>query len=353
MKTDMQKYNKLVKQVESLFETDGDMAAFAFLDDCIEKNPDFLEACIARSDMHAEIGLKHSDPVFIREAFRDLESVIEKAPNDPEAYYHRGLLCARLGDNIDKAFADFSKAIELDANHANAYANRATIYLKRKELQNAIGDCNKAIELSPDIVEAYFNRGTAYNNMDMHSKALPDFNKVIELAPENAEAYVRRGYVYSQAGNIQEAIKDYEKFLELDPNNQKASMVRDELEKFKSGTASSDKSGCCYVATAVYGSCDAPEVLCLRRFRDETLAHSIFGRMFISLYYRFSPPFAEWLKDARHINKIVRKILDMFVARVSRKLIFPHSGQWNRPFSVFSPALCRGEHHQRFRNKRR
>ena len=229
---------------------------------------------------------------------------------------------AKSGDNIDKAFDDFSKAIELDASHAEAYGNRAFINLERKEWQKAIDDCNKAIGISPDIVVAYMNRGAAYTNMDVPSKALPDFSKAIEIDPENAEAHMRRGYAHSQLGNIQEAISDYVKSLEIDPDNQRAGLVREELKILRQGAASkggSGKSGGCYVATAVYGSYDAPEVLCLRRFRDETLAHSIFGRMFISLYYHFSPPFAEWLKDAPRINKFVRIILDRFVERLGIK----------------------------------
>ena len=37
------------------------------------------------------------------------------------------------------------------------------------------------------------------------------------------------------------------------------------------------KTGC-YIATAVYGSYDCPQVWTLRRFRDHTLAASWFGR---------------------------------------------------------------------------
>jgi hypothetical protein len=85
------------------------------------------------------------------------------------------------------------------------------------------------------------------------------------------------------------------------------------------GHTKSDNSGCCYIATAVYGSYDAPEVLCLRRFRDEILSSSIFGRLFISLYYFFSPPVAEKLKKTRRVNAFVRKVLDKFVERLDRK----------------------------------
>jgi ankyrin repeat protein len=92
------------------------------------------------------------------------------------------------------------------------------------------------------------------------------------------------------------------------------------VEYLSSITPSSTKSsGGCYIATAVYCSYDAPEVLCLRRFRDETLSVSILGRLFIRLYYFFSPAIAEKLKRMRRINALVRRTLDKIVVRLNKK----------------------------------
>ena len=77
----------------------------------------------------------------------------------------------------------------------------------------------------------------------------------------------------------------------------------------------------CYIATAVYGSYDAPEVLVLRRFRDDVLSESWLGRAFIRTYYKVSPPIARRLENASRVNRLVRRILDRlvksFVVRVS------------------------------------
>mgnify|MGYP004544081385 CR=1 FL=1 len=54
------------------------------------------------------------------------------------------------------------------------------------------------------------------------------------------------------------------------------------------GGYGSGNSGCCYVATAVYGSYDCPEVWMLRRYRDNTLAETWYGRAFIKTYYLIS-----------------------------------------------------------------
>lgn len=78
------------------------------------------------------------------------------------------------------------------------------------------------------------------------------------------------------------------------------------------------KSGC-YIATAVYGSYEAPEVLVLRRFRDEVLSQTLWGRAFIKAYYAISPPVAEWLKGADTINHLVKQALDKWVSRLNNQ----------------------------------
>jgi len=75
----------------------------------------------------------------------------------------------------------------------------------------------------------------------------------------------------------------------------------------------SKRVSACYIATAVYGDEDAPQVLRLRQFRDETLHRSVPGRWLSHLYYRFSPPLAQKLKNARFVNRLVRRVLDRVV----------------------------------------
>lgn len=45
----------------------------------------------------------------------------------------------------------------------------------------------------------------------------------------------------------------------------------------------------CYVATAAHGDFDAPEVVTLRKYRDERLRTNPLGRAFTLAYYRFGP----------------------------------------------------------------
>jgi hypothetical protein len=56
--------------------------------------------------------------------------------------------------------------------------------------------------------------------------------------------------------------------------------------------------GGCFIATAAYGSYLHPKVMELRAFRDNYLMTNVPGRAFVSLYYRLSPPLADFI--ARH-----------------------------------------------------
>jgi hypothetical protein len=66
------------------------------------------------------------------------------------------------------------------------------------------------------------------------------------------------------------------------------------------------KSSGCFIATAVYGKEDAPEVQILRHFRDEVLLISFMGRRFVSFYYQFSPYAAKLIGKSVFVKSIIR-----------------------------------------------
>ena len=83
-------------------------------------------------------------------------------------------------------------------------------------------------------------------------------------------------------------------------------------------TAEQPKKSGCYVATAVYGSYDCPEVWTLRRFRDYSLAATLLGRLFIMLYYAISPTLVKWFGNTKWFKKIWKAILDKMVEKLQR-----------------------------------
>lgn len=80
--------------------------------------------------------------------------------------------------------------------------------------------------------------------------------------------------------------------------------------------SSNSSSDGCYIATMAYGSYDHPQVIKLRRFRDQTLRKNSFGRGFISIYYYLSPSLVLLLNGNVYINSIIRKLLNKIVKHI-------------------------------------
>ena len=85
----------------------------------------------------------------------------------------------------------------------------------------------------------------------------------------------------------------------------------------RSSTSGSSSDGC-YIATAVYGSYDCPEVWTLRRFRDEVLRARVLGRLFIRGYYAVSPGLVRHLGSKSLFQKFVKMALDSFVSHLKK-----------------------------------
>ncbi|MDD5434783.1 MAG: hypothetical protein PH343_05075, partial [Nitrospira sp.] len=62
----------------------------------------------------------------------------------------------------------------------------------------------------------------------------------------------------------------------------------------------------CFIATAAYGSPFEHHVELLRRFRDQYLLTNIPGKEFVTLYYRYSPPVADYILKHSYLKPIVR-----------------------------------------------
>lgn len=76
-------------------------------------------------------------------------------------------------------------------------------------------------------------------------------------------------------------------------------------------------SGACYIATSVYGSYDCPQVWTLRRYRDNILAETWYGRAFIRIYYALSPSAVKYFGNINGIKKIWKSMLDPMVEKLN------------------------------------
>ena len=76
--------------------------------------------------------------------------------------------------------------------------------------------------------------------------------------------------------------------------------------------ANSDGGGC-FIATAAYGSYFMPKVKVLRNFRDDYLLTNTAGQYFVTQYYHYSPPIADYISKREWLKTGVRGALTPLV----------------------------------------
>jgi len=75
---------------------------------------------------------------------------------------------------------------------------------------------------------------------------------------------------------------------------------------YESGEELPQRSCGCFIATAAYGTDTARELDILREFRDAVLLPNTLGAEFVSLYYKISPPIANFISQYEILKTAVR-----------------------------------------------
>jgi lipoprotein NlpI len=107
------------------------------------------------------------------------------------------------------AMADFSQAVGLDPNYAEAYDDRGNVYYKSGNNAQALSDFDRAIALRPGFALAYSNRGYVHYVTGDLDQALADLDRSISLDQSQGRAFVNRAIVHAARHDCDGAVQDY------------------------------------------------------------------------------------------------------------------------------------------------
>lgn len=180
---------------------------------------------------------------------------------------------------------DEQELFQLAADPSSANMERLAHIAVRRSGGNRASAADALTDLITDKYTAMSNLKSAVNGALAVSKLLEELDMVSELRTK-----------YNQ-------------------NNSTLESLASQLSSAGSSSSSSSGGGC-YIATMAYGSYEHPQVLELRKFRDDILSNSIAGRSFINVYYWLSPKLVKLLKEKPLINPLIRKMLNQLIKQI-------------------------------------
>lgn len=240
-------------------------------------------------------------------------------------------LAAEAGMTLQEAVAKYENGKEFDDAYSEAVQDQLEYETVSRVMTKAIQDFElhkvvsrenfKSVQMPIGTTVVYAT--CLYNPMrEQERKGIPESVRVQRLKDyatwkrfllearfivDGAPAAM---YTPDDDKDLQDLQKIYNKIKALDPSFEIPPLP----EIMKNTPAKS--SGGCYVATAVYGSYDCPQVWTLRRFRDNTLAETWYGRAFIRTYYAISPTLVKWFGKTNWFKKLWRGRLDRMVEKL-------------------------------------
>ncbi len=154
-------------------------------------------------------------------AGKTLDRVLAGGP-DADAYLWRGMVHLRKRQ-YEPAFADSTRALQIDPSLTWAYRNRARTYRYRGEVDAALADLDRALELDPAAWLSYLERAYLRHSYrgDLDG-ALADAGRAVALHPNSAFAFQTRASIRNSLGDLPGVVADAGRALELDPERDEA-----------------------------------------------------------------------------------------------------------------------------------
>lgn len=174
----------------------------------LEKKPDNGEAFFM-------MGLNYKDLGDTSLAMQNFQWAIQNDPDIIDGWIQLGQMNAEQGHPSARQYFESAYHIQssnIDLLHAYAF------YLQSvNEVEEAQNLFRKIITLDPQYTVAYFNIGLLYLDQKKYEEAINQFTMAVATDPLHSESYFFRGISRELQGDKSAAIADYQQALLIDP----------------------------------------------------------------------------------------------------------------------------------------
>jgi Flp pilus assembly protein TadD len=150
-----------------------------------------------------------------------------------ECYFNIGYAFLQKKDEA-QAEANWKKALELKADHAETLNAMATLYNAQKRFDEAAAISAKAAASAPaGNADAVYNQGIILWNAGKIGEAKVKFEEATKADPNHADARFQLGMALLNEGKVPEAVESFEQYMKLAPTGQFAAQAKAMLSQLK------------------------------------------------------------------------------------------------------------------------
>lgn len=131
-------------------------------------------------------GIKETNEGKFDEALHSLSRAVGLKPDDDLAYFSLAIVYHNMNE-LQAAYDNYSKAIELNPKMTDAYFNRAQTILAQKDdskLQNALCDLENALKLDEKFLDAMYYKAVIQKKLKDYNGAVETLDKVLKIDPQ-------------------------------------------------------------------------------------------------------------------------------------------------------------------------
>jgi len=114
---------------------------------------------------------------------------------------------------------------------------------------------------------------------------------------------------------------DLDQINELEKKMSVGTKIKNETKEFNRELYNMKQQSKCFIATAAYGTSYEQEINIFRQWRDEILNQSTIGKKGVQIYYKISPPIADYISKTDKRKKYTRRILNPLITLIKMRYI--------------------------------
>ena len=173
------------------------------------------------SGANTQENIAHTDSLFKVINAPELKAINQKImenPNDGHLYIERAKLYLKY-KQLEDAINDAKRAIRIDSTQAEFYITQADIFFVANETKNCKDVLEKVVAKFPTNTDGLLKLGELFYFVKQYEYAFAKINQALKINPNLAKAYYLKGNIYKETGDTAKAISSLETAIEQDNKN--------------------------------------------------------------------------------------------------------------------------------------